>query len=55
MIALLDFIKTQAMHLAISQRQYYLFKYDSMSFKLNCIEELRSTLTCLQEYILFVL
>lgn len=32
-IALLSFIKTQAMLLAIGQRQYYLFKYDNMSFK----------------------
>ena len=39
-IALLNFIKTQVMLLAINQRQYYLFKYDSMSSKYNCIEEL---------------
>lgn len=32
-IALLNFIKTQVMLPAISQRQHYLFKFDSMSFK----------------------
>lgn len=32
-IALLNFIKTQVMLLAINQRQYYLFKYDSMTSK----------------------
>lgn len=31
-ITLLNFIETQVMPLAIDQRQYYLFKYDSMSY-----------------------